>query len=170
MLYVPILYIQERIIGGAFLRIVCPLFFWHLANKPTISTIFAENHHKTACFLFRFHISSLEQREKIHVGQAACQSNWRGINEAMWDDGSCEKRGRNGFSRGKISFVNDTRASSHRARKLASRFTPRSLSFAANACSRGRKGLIEFLLINCLRGATIIATHELSHYRNCGSN
>lgn len=33
-----------------------------------------------------------------------------------------------------------------------------------------RKSLIEFLLINCLRGATIIATHELSHYRNCGAN
>lgn len=33
-----------------------------------------------------------------------------------------------------------------------------------------RKSLIEFLLINCFRGATIIAMHELSHYRNCGSN
>lgn len=103
--------------------------------------------------------------KKIHVGQAACQSNRRGINEAMWDDGSCEKRGRNGFSRGKISFVDDTRASSHRARCAAL-----SLSLAANTRSRGQKGLIEFLLINCLRGATIIATHELSHYRNCRSN
>lgn len=107
-------------------------------------------------------VSSSKRRKKIRVGQTVRQSNWRGINDATWDDGGCEKRGRNGFSRGKIEG-DDARASSHRALRF-------SRSLRTFARSRGRKGLIEFLLINYLRGATIIATHELSHYRNCGSN
>jgi hypothetical protein len=55
-------------------------------------------------------------------------------------------------------------------RVLAPRSARRGRARAPLVRSRGRKSLIEFLLINCLRGGTIIATHELSHYRNCGSN
>jgi len=101
-------------------------------------------------------------KKKISVGQTARQSNRRGINDAAWDDGDCKKK------REKRIFSRANRFRRRRARKLASRTAP--ISLVRRERSRGRKGLIEFLLINCLRGATIIATHELSHYRNCGSN
>lgn len=138
-------------------------FFWHLEQADRFNNIRRKSPQNR---LFSLPSTFLQRSdEKKRVGQAAYQSNWRGINDVMWE--LRKKREKRIFLAGKSASwatraqARIARASSHRALRL---------SLVRHERSRGRKDLIEFLLINCLRGATIIATHELSHYRNCGSN
>jgi len=130
--------------------------------KKPVSIISAESHHKTTCFPIRPCFFTGATKKNLHwTNGTPIESAWNYRRRVgRW---RLKKRGWSGFSRGKIGFVANARASSHHALHF-------SLLFATNVRSRGQKGLIEFLLINCLRGATIIATHELSHYRNCRSN
>lgn len=113
-------------------------FFWLAAcffdiwNKSTVSTISAENHRKITCFLSRPHFFNEATKKK----NALDKRHTNRIGVELTTCGSCEKRGRNGFPRGKIGFVGDTRAkariaraSSYRALRLFLSPSPRTLAW-----------------------------------------